>query len=84
MYNTCHHITLLHPSAKSDCSPYDVSSNERIQYITLTEGVPLTFYLQPSHSVLMVRVIVGFAVYRVSVCMCFEIRTSDTGRLVTP
>ncbi|KAK3858580.1 hypothetical protein Pcinc_035235 [Petrolisthes cinctipes] len=56
-----------YPQPKSNCSSYEVGPYAPIQYITLKEGTPLTFYIQPSHPLLLVRVTMGHTLYKVSV-----------------
>ncbi|KAK4296803.1 hypothetical protein Pmani_030740 [Petrolisthes manimaculis] len=57
----------LYPQPESKCNSYEVGPLVPIQYITIKEGTPLTFYIQPSHPLLLVKVTMGHTFYEVSV-----------------
>lgn len=55
----------IYPTPDSTCAPYTVGAGQPLHYATLDDT--LTFYLNPSHSLLLVRVMVGDTLFKVSV-----------------
>lgn len=52
---------------------YEVGPGEPPRYFTLEDNSPLVFKVQPSHPLLLIRVLVGDTLYKVCVCVSFEV-----------